>query len=156
VVLTLGRGVHLTGRIFDGNRRPLAGVRVELSDGSEVLTDAFGVFDAGYRRGRERLIVRGAGLVPEVVEVDLGREDVEIERLMQPAEGELTGRVRDGNDRPIAGVRVTLTPNDGLTATHGGVDRRARGVRIDSAGPGGSLRSSSSTRTMRRRRGGSG
>jgi len=117
VVLTLGRGVHLTGRIFDGNRRPLAGVRVELGDGSEVLTDAYGVFDAGYRRGRERLVLRGAGLIPEVVELELGREDVAIERLMQPAEGELDGRVRDGNDRPIAGVRVTLTPADGLTAT---------------------------------------
>lgn len=117
VVLTLGRGVHLTGRIFDGNRRPLAGVRVELGDGSEVLTDAYGVFDAGYRRGRERLVLRGAGLIPEVVEVDLGREDVAIERLMQPAEGELHGRVRGGNERPIAGVRVTLTPSDGLTAT---------------------------------------
>ena len=117
VILTLGRGVHLTGRIFDGNRRPLAGIRVELGDGSEVLTDAFGVFDAGYRRGRERLVLRGAGLVPEVVEVELGREDVMIERLMQPAEGEITGRVRDGNDRPIEGVRVTLMPDNGLTAT---------------------------------------
>jgi hypothetical protein len=92
-------------------------VRVELSDGSEVLTDGFGVFDAGYRRGRERLVLRGAGLIPEVIELDLGREDVVIERLMQPAEGELAGRVRGGNDRPIAGVRVTLTPVDGLTAT---------------------------------------
>lgn len=120
VVLTLGRGVHVTGRIFDGNRRPLAGVRVELADGSEVLTDAYGVFDAGYRRGRERLVLRGAGLIPEVVELDLRREDVAIERLMQPAEGELTGRVRGGNDRPIAGVRVTMTPTDGLTATQVG------------------------------------
>lgn len=117
IVLTLGRGVHLTGRVLDGNRRPIAGVRVELGDGSEVLTDAFGVFDAGYRRGRERLILRGSGLIPEVVEVDLGREDVAIERLMLPAEGEVSGRVRDGNDRPIEGVRVTLTPDDGLTPT---------------------------------------
>ncbi|MBK7824404.1 carboxypeptidase-like regulatory domain-containing protein [Nannocystis sp.] len=120
VVLTLGRGVHVTGRVFDGNRRPLAGVRVELGDGSEVLTDAFGVFDAGYRRGRERLVLRRAGLIPEVVELDLGREDVVIERLMQPAEGELTGRIRGGNDQPLAGVRVTLTPKDGLTATQVG------------------------------------
>jgi protocatechuate 3,4-dioxygenase beta subunit len=52
-----------------------------------------------------------------VVEVDLGRQDLEIERLMQPAEGEVHGRVRDGNDRPIEGVRVTLSPDDGLTPT---------------------------------------
>ncbi len=138
VVLTLGRGVHLTGRVFDGNRRPLAGVRVELGDGSEVLTDMHGVFDAGYRRGRERLVLRGAGLIPEVVEVMLGREDVAIERLMQPAEGVLAGRVRDGNDQPIAGVRVTWTPSDGLTATQlGFTDERGLFEFIDLApGPG--------------------
>lgn len=117
VVLTLGRGVHVTGRVYDGNRRPLAGVRVQLGDGSEVVTDMYGVFDAGYRRGRERLVLRGAGLIPEVIDLDLDEEDVDLERLMQPAEGALAGRVRDGNDRPIAGVRVTLTPADGLTAT---------------------------------------
>lgn len=117
VVLVLGRGVHLGGRLLDGNRRPLVGVRVELGDGSEVLTDSYGVFDAGYRRGRERLVLRGPGLIPQVVEVELGRKDVEIERILLPAEGELEGRVRDGNRQPIAGVRVTLTPRDGLSAT---------------------------------------
>ncbi len=117
VVLVLGRGVHLGGRLLDGNRRPLVGVRVELEDGTEVLTDDLGVFDAGYRRGRERLVLRGPGLIPQVVEVVLGRKDVELERILLPAEGELEGRVRDGNDQPIAGVRVTLTPRDGLSAT---------------------------------------
>jgi len=138
VVLTLGRGVHLTGRVFDGNRRPLAGVRVELGDGSEVLTDIHGVFDAGYRRGRERLVLRGPGLIPEVVEVLLGREDVAIERIMQLAEGVLAGRVRDGNDQPIAGVRVTWTPTDGLTATQlGFTDERGLFEFMDLApGPG--------------------
>ena len=117
VVLVLGRGVHLTGRLLDGNRQPLAGVRVELGDGTEVLTDDFGVFDAGYRRGRERLVIRGPGLIPQVVEVELGRKDVEIERILLPAEGAIEGRVGDGNHQPIAGVRVTLTPRDGLSAT---------------------------------------
>lgn len=117
VLLVLGRGVHLGGRLLDGNRRPLVGVRVELEDGTELLTDNFGVFDAGYRRGRERLVLRGPGLIPQVVEVELGRKDVEIERILLPAEGAIEGRVRDGNDQPIAGVRVTLTPRDGLSAT---------------------------------------
>ncbi len=117
VVLVLGRGVHLTGRLLDGNRQPLAGIRVELGDGTEVLTDNFGVFDAGYRRGRERLVLRGPGLIPQVVEVELGRKDVELERILMPAEGEVEGRVGDSNHQPIAGVRVTLTPRDGLSAT---------------------------------------
>ncbi len=118
VVLQLGRGVRLGGRLVDGNLRPLAGVRVELGDGSEVVTDSFGVFAAGYRRGRVRLVLRGPGLIPQIVELELGRADVEIERVMLPAEGVVTGRVRDGNGQAIAGVRVTLGHVDGLSPTH--------------------------------------
>lgn len=117
IVLTLGHGVPLVGRIYDGNRRPLAGARVELPDGSEVLTDQFGVFDAGHRRGRLRLVVRAPGMIPEVVDVDLEEQAAPLELLMQPAEGGLDGRVRDGNGQPIAGVRVTLLPEDELTPT---------------------------------------
>lgn len=121
VILTLGDGVPLVGRIYDGNRRPLAGARVELPDGSEVLTDGFGAFDAGHRRGKLRLVVRAPGMIPEVVEVDLDDEldgqAAPLELLMQPAEGGVEGRVRDANDRPIAGVRVTLLPEDELTPT---------------------------------------
>ncbi len=117
VVLTLGHGVPLVGRIYDGNRRPLAGARVELPDGLEVLTDGFGAFDAGRRRGRVRLVVRAPGMIPQVLEVDLEEQAAPLELLMQPAEGGIDGRVRDGNGQPIAGVRVTLLPDDELTPT---------------------------------------
>lgn len=117
VVLTLGHGVPLLGQVLDGNRRPIYGARVELEGGATVLTDWRGVFDAGRRRGRQRLIFRAPGMIPVVREVDLEDLSLPLEQVLQPAEGGLEGRVVDGNDRPIAGVRVTLLPDDGLTPT---------------------------------------
>jgi protocatechuate 3,4-dioxygenase beta subunit len=108
IVLTLGHGVPLGGRVLDGNRQPIAGARIELADGSEVKTDGFGVWSAGHRRGKQKIIIRAPGMVPAMVEVDLEDRATSIEQILQPAEGGLEGRVRDGNDRPIAGVRVTL------------------------------------------------
>ncbi|HEY8377607.1 MAG TPA: carboxypeptidase-like regulatory domain-containing protein, partial [Nannocystis sp.] len=117
VVLTLGRGVPLRGRVLDGNRRPLVGARVELADGSVYTTDSYGMWYAGHRRGRQKLIIRAPGMVPAVVEVHLDEQATEVEQILQPAEGGLEGRVRDGNDRPIAGVRVTLLPDGELSPT---------------------------------------
>lgn len=117
IVLTLGHGVPLVGQVLDGNRRPVLGARVELPDGTTVTTDWRGVFDAGRRRGRQRLIFRAPGMIPAVVEVDLEDMTLPMEQVLQPAEGGLEGRVRDGNGRPIAGARVTLLPGDELTPT---------------------------------------
>lgn len=117
VVLTLGHGVPLGGRVLDGNRQPIAGARIELADGSEVMTDGFGMWSAGHRRGKQRLIIRAAGMVPAVIEVDLEGRATAIEQILQPAEGGLEGRVRDGNDQAIAGVRVTLLPAGELAPT---------------------------------------
>lgn len=117
VVLTLGHGVPLGGRVLDGNRQPIAGARIELADGSEVTSDGFGMWSAGHRRGKQKIIIRAAGMVPAVVEVDLEGRPTSIEQILQPAEGGLEGRVRDGNDQPIAGVRVTLLPAGELAPT---------------------------------------
>lgn len=117
VVLTLGQGVPLGGRVLDGNRQPIAGARIELADGSVVTSDGFGVWSAGHRRGKQRIIIRAAGMVPAVLEVDLEGRATAIEQVLQPAEGGLEGRVRDGNDQPIAGVRVTLLPAGELAPT---------------------------------------
>ncbi|MDC0670865.1 carboxypeptidase-like regulatory domain-containing protein [Nannocystis radixulma] len=117
IVLTLGHGVPLGGRVLDGNRQPIAGARIELADGSEVTSDGFGMWSAGHRRGKQRVVIRAAGMVPAVVEVDLENQATSIEQVLLPAEGALEGRVRDGNDQAIAGVRVTLLPAGELAPT---------------------------------------
>lgn len=117
IVLRLSAGVPLGGRVLDGNRQPIAGARIELADGSEVKTDGFGMWSAGHRRGRQRLIIRAPGMLPAVVEVDLEDQATAIEQILHPAEGGLEGRVRDGNGQPIAGARVTLMPAGELAPT---------------------------------------
>jgi hypothetical protein len=116
--LRLREGVPLTGVVRSGNGQPIAGVSVDLGDGLVLTTDDRGVFDAGHRRGRQTLVLRGAGLIPKQVEVDLGNGrgaglDLDVE--LEPAVGRFEGRVVDGNNQPIADVEVELRPLDGLS-----------------------------------------
>lgn len=116
--LRLREGVPLTGVVRSGNGQPIAGVSVDLGDGLVLTTDERGVFDAGHRRGRQTLVLRGAGLIPKQVEVDLGNgrgAGVDLELELEPATGVFEGRVVDGNNQPIADVEVELRPLDGLS-----------------------------------------
>lgn len=116
--LRLREGVPLTGVVRTSNGQPIAGVSVDLGDGLLLTTDDRGVFDAGFRRGRQTLVLRGPGLIPKQVEVDLGRgkgAGVDLEVELEPATGRFEGRVVDGNNQPIANVEVELRPLDGLS-----------------------------------------
>jgi protocatechuate 3,4-dioxygenase beta subunit len=115
VRLQLREGVPLTGVVRTANGQPIAGVQVDLGDGMILTTDDRGVFDAGFRRGRQELILRGPGMIPKAVEVDLGDEPLDLELELEPAEGRFEGRVVDGNDQPIADVEIELHPKDGLS-----------------------------------------
>ncbi|MCA9661117.1 MAG: carboxypeptidase regulatory-like domain-containing protein, partial [Myxococcales bacterium] len=117
VVLILQRGQPLTGRLRDTNDQPIVGARVELDDGLIVLTDEYGVFDAGLHKGRRRLVLRAPGMIPQAIELEVGDRAVDLERTLEAATGVLEGRLRDQNDRPIAGARVALFPDDGISAT---------------------------------------
>jgi hypothetical protein len=113
--LQLRSGVPLTGVVRTANGEPIANVQVDLGDGMLLTTDERGVFDAGFRRGPQQLILRGPGMIPKVVEVDLGDSALDIEVDLEPAQGRFEGRVLDGNGRPIADVEVELRPLDGLS-----------------------------------------
>lgn len=113
--LQLRSGVPLTGVVRSRNGAPIADVQIDLGDGMILTTDERGVFDAGFRRGSQRLIVRGPGMIPKVVDVELGESPLDVEVELEPAEGRFEGRVVDGNGRPIADVEVELRPLDGLS-----------------------------------------
>jgi protocatechuate 3,4-dioxygenase beta subunit len=116
--LRLREGVPLTGVVRSANGQPIAGVSVDLGDGLVLTTDERGVFDAGHRRGRQTLVLRGVGMIPKQVEVDLGTgkgRGMDLEVELEPATGRFEGRVVDGNNQPIANVEVELRPLDGLS-----------------------------------------
>lgn len=125
--LVLRTGHPLTGRVLDGNRRPVEGARIELDDGSTFLSDARGSFDAGHRRGRQILSVRAVGKVGRRLDVRMVGAALDVEVVLADAEGGIEGRVVDGNARPIDGARVMVQMLDELTPTVVGFTD-ARGV----------------------------
>lgn len=115
VKLILREGQPLTGRVRDTNGQPITGASLSLADGTVLITDGRGLFDAGFRRGREKLVVRAPGMVPREVETRVGDQPVDLEIELVAAAGRLEGRAVDGNGRPIADVRLIVRPLDGLS-----------------------------------------
>jgi protocatechuate 3,4-dioxygenase beta subunit len=92
VRLVLRTGQPLTGRVLDGNSRPILGALVELDDGSAFETNDRGVFDAGFRRGRQTLLVRAPGKASERVEVRVDDDPIDVQIVLEDAEGALEGQ----------------------------------------------------------------
>ena len=113
--LQLREGVPLTGVVRSENGEPLAGAQVDLGDGLVLSTDARGVFDAGFRRGAQTVVVRAPGMIPQALVVDLGAESVDLAVALAPASARVEGRVVDGNNQPIADVEVELYASDELS-----------------------------------------
>jgi protocatechuate 3,4-dioxygenase beta subunit len=136
IVLVLRTGVPLTGRVVDGNGRPVGNASVELDDGSSYVTDRRGTFHAGLRRGRQVLVARARGLAPARLEVRMPDTALDVELVLGEADARLHGRVEDGNGQPIENAQVTVHMTDGLFATR--VDwTDARGLwAIDGLPPG--------------------
>lgn len=113
--LQLREGVPLTGVVRSRNGQPLVGIQVDLGDGLVLTTDDRGVFNAGFRRGEQQLILRGVGMIPKRVDVELGDAPMDLELELEPANGRFEGRVVDGNNQPLVDVEVELRPLDGLS-----------------------------------------
>jgi hypothetical protein len=115
--LVLRTGHRLTGRVRDGNDRPVKGAMVVLDDGRRAYTDARGVFDGGIRRGPQHLVVHADGLAPAEVDVVVRGEPVDVEIVLGRARARLTGRVVGENGEVLVDARVTLRTLDGLSPT---------------------------------------
>jgi protocatechuate 3,4-dioxygenase beta subunit len=114
--LVVRRGQPLTGRVRDGNGRPVEFASVELDDGTLVVVDDRGVFDVGFRRGRVKVIVRAPGYAPKLIQLDVGAKPVDLEVALDEADGRAGGVVRDGNGQAITAALVELVPRDGIGA----------------------------------------
>jgi hypothetical protein len=115
IELHLRAGALLTGVVRDKKGQPILGSTIELPDGTRLGTDEVGAFDAGFHTGPRELIVRAPGFEPQRVEVDVGKDAVDLEIEMVPADAVLTGVVRDGNGQPIQGALVTVRPLDDMS-----------------------------------------
>ncbi|MCA9655605.1 MAG: carboxypeptidase regulatory-like domain-containing protein [Myxococcales bacterium] len=117
VELVLRTGHRLTGRVLDGNERPVEGALVRFDDGRRVLTDERGVFDGGVRRGRQQLLASAPGLAPRSLEVWVRDDPVDVEIQLARARARLSGRIEGGNGEPLPNARITLRTLDGLSPT---------------------------------------
>lgn len=117
VELVLRMGHRLTGRVRDGNDRPIDGAMVWFDDGRRATTDRRGVFDGGIRRGRQRLVAHADGLAPRELEVVVRDDPVDVEIVLGRAGARLHGRIEGGNGEVLADARVTLRTLDGLSPT---------------------------------------
>lgn len=116
VRLILRTGFLLSGRVTEGNARPVAGVEVQASDGSVAWTDDRGTFALGRRRGSLDLVFRRRGFAPQQRHYNV-RGALEVEVELGPADGVVRGRIEGENGEVIVDARVTLRPVDGLSAT---------------------------------------
>jgi protocatechuate 3,4-dioxygenase beta subunit len=117
VTLVLREGQPLTGRVRDGNDRPVEGAQIRVNDLLLARTDGRGVFDAGPHAGTVRVSVRATGYATQTKTVEIADAPVDLEWTLEDADGVLNGQVLGGNERPVEGARVTVHPRGGTSRT---------------------------------------
>ncbi|MGH1343115.1 MAG: carboxypeptidase regulatory-like domain-containing protein [Nannocystales bacterium] len=117
ITLMLRAGQPLTGRVRDSNDRPIEGAQVRVGDVLLARTDDRGVYDAGPHAGSVRVEVRATGFAAQTENVRIRKEPVDVEWVLEEADSVLIGQVSGGNDRPVAGVRVSVHPRGGVSQT---------------------------------------
>lgn len=117
LTLMLREGQPLTGRVRDGNDRPIEGAQIRVNDVLLARTDARGVYDAGPHAGSVRVSVRALGYASQTRTVKVRDEPVDLEWTLEDADGVLEGQVLGGNERPVESARVTVHPKGGSSRT---------------------------------------
>lgn len=107
-------GTVVTGRVLDGDNRPIAGARVTSGTDrsrepiAEATTDAQGWYTIhDVPNGKWILTVQARGHAPSFSELTIEREPPFIEFRLGPAQC-IRGRVVDIHDEPIAGAPVAV------------------------------------------------
>lgn len=116
-MLVVRSGFPLSGRVVDGNDRPIARAEVELGDGTLRLTDDYGVFEAGFRRGATTIVARAKHHAPRRLDVNVTAPGLDVELRLDDADRRLHGRVADESGHPIEGAQITIAATDGLSPT---------------------------------------
>lgn len=117
LTLMLRTGQPLTGRVRDGNDRPVEGAQIRVDDVLLARTDDRGVYDAGPHAGSVRVQVQASGFATQTRTVRFRGAPVDLEWVLFEADGVLSGQVLGGNDRPVENARVTVHPRGGGSQT---------------------------------------
>jgi protocatechuate 3,4-dioxygenase beta subunit len=113
--VVLDTGLAITGRVLDGEDRPVPGARITARSETpgepipvEAETGDDGRFDmGGLEPGRYRITVAAAGHASTMARAEAGAEPLEV--VLEPA-GAIGGRVVDGRGRPVREASATATP----------------------------------------------
>jgi hypothetical protein len=118
VVITLTAGTEVRGRVVDGQQRPVASARVQITGlaGTSAIagaapwqtySDAGGAFELrGLPRRKLSAVARHDVGASQPVEVDTARGDVSNVTLTLDVTGVIAGTVVDPQNKPVEGVRV--------------------------------------------------
>jgi hypothetical protein len=114
IEVVLRTGAQASGRVSDPDGRPIEGALVYLSAffHDNAVTDPDGRFTlASLPHGKVTLTALQPGRASRDVELDLTTRDAasDVEFVLTPG-APLTGRVRDGEDRPVPWAIVTCSP----------------------------------------------
>jgi len=111
-VMVLKKGLSVTGRVLASDGRPIK--QAEVAQGSdrfgshypETGTDGTGAFRfTGTRLGEMILTVRAKGFAPDLKRVVVMKDLPPVEFRLEPGRV-ITGRVVDGQGKPVAGAFV--------------------------------------------------
>jgi hypothetical protein len=122
IVITLGAGATVRGRVVDAEQRPVPSARVRVGIASrrgmiweaprQVYTDARGAFELRGLARRELAAVAMHEIgSSQLVEVDTSAGDVDGITLVIDVTGTIAGMVVDPQGNPLEGVQVSAGPN---------------------------------------------
>ncbi len=117
LTVVLRAGQPLTGRVRDGNDRPIEGAEIRVDGVLLARTDARGVYDAGPHAGEVRVQVDATGYARQSKTLRVREVPLDVEWSLLEADGVLAGRVLGGNARPVEGARVVVHPRGGASGT---------------------------------------
>jgi protocatechuate 3,4-dioxygenase beta subunit len=133
IVITISRGVALTGRVITSDRKPVAGAAIAASEAGEggahdqedvVRTKADGTFSMRLREGAYDLVITAPGHAPRTLRAQVSANAAPLEVTLEPGV-EISGRVTRGGS-PVEGVDVFTISGTDIPPVRTGFDGRFR------------------------------
>jgi large repetitive protein len=133
ILITIPRGVALTGRVMTHDKKPVAGAAIAAAEAGAggahdaediVRTKADGAFSMRLKEGTYDLVVTAPGYAPRTLRAEVSAATAPLEVTLEPGV-EVSGRVaRDGE--PVDGVDIFTVSGADVPPVRTGADGRFR------------------------------